>query len=88
MCSQGSRTHTENYILATYSGRGNNGLKVRLNVSAISRASSMCCFWSSPTGTCVALIISETGGKQEVRYALVQQDVSRLQHGVCEETSI
>ena len=25
----------------------------RLNLVAMSRASSRCCFWSSPTGTCV-----------------------------------
>lgn len=30
--------------------------KVRLKISAKSRASSKCCFWSSPTGTSVALL--------------------------------
>ncbi len=43
------------YVLATYLGRGKRGLNVLLKIPAISRASSRCCFWSSPTGTCVAL---------------------------------
>ena len=29
--------------------------KSLLNLVAMSRVSSRCCFWSSPTGTCVAL---------------------------------
>ncbi len=31
------------------------GIVGRLKAPAMSRASSTCCFWSSPTGTCVAL---------------------------------
>ena len=45
-------------VLITCCGRGNRGLfplNVRLKLSARSRHSSMCCCWSSPTGTCVAL---------------------------------
>ncbi len=39
------------------SGRGkkSGAPKSRLNLAAMSRASSRCCFWSSPTGTAVAL---------------------------------
>ena len=38
------------------SGSGNSSTaKRRLNEPAMSRASSRCCFWSSPTGTWVAL---------------------------------
>ena len=36
-------------------GRGKVGEKVVLYVWMRSRASSRCCVWSSPTGTCVAL---------------------------------
>ena len=39
------------------SGRGKKpgALKSLLNLPAMSRVSSRCCFWSSPTGTSVAL---------------------------------
>ncbi len=38
------------------SGIGNKSTpKSPLNFWAMSRANSRCCFWSSPTGTCVAL---------------------------------
>lgn len=49
-------------LLITGSGRGNNSdLKFLLNISAMSRVSSRCCRWSSPTGTWVALKIKKSG---------------------------
>jgi hypothetical protein len=43
------------YVPIIDSGMGKMGLNVRLNVSAITRVSSRCWLWSSPTGTRVDL---------------------------------
>ena len=42
-------------ISGSVSGKKSGAAKSLLNFWAMSRVSSRCCFWSSPTGTCVAL---------------------------------
>ena len=42
-------------ISGSVTGKKSGALKSLLNLMAMSRVSSRCCFWSSPTGTCVAL---------------------------------
>lgn len=65
-------------------------LKVRLKLSARSRQSSMCCCWSSPTGTCVALPeqLIERSYRILQGNAPICKNVSRLQDGVREKPGV
>ena len=42
-------------VIGSGMGKKSATPKSLLNLMAMSRVSSRCCFWSSPTGTCVAL---------------------------------
>ena len=52
LCNDITRVATPS-ITGSVMGK-NSTPKSLLNLIAMSRVSSICCFWSSPTGTCVA----------------------------------
>ena len=68
------------YLLISKEGRGNTAAwNVRLNRSARYEQSSICCVWSSPTGTWVVLDRQmNIKGKEMMSHLLVQQYVGSL----------